>query len=150
MSYQIEQRLEYLGLVLPPPRPRLNNRLGSKLVDNKVYVSGHPSRLLGTAGEDVSAEEAYEAAREVAIACVSTIREAIDSFDDIIGFDKLTGFVRSARHFVDQALVIKGASDLIIELFAESGMHARSAIRVTQLPLGAAVEIEMIVSVKSR
>ncbi len=72
----------------------------------------------------------------------------MSSFDDVAGFNKITGFVRSAPDFTDQSLVVSGASDLIVELFGDSGMHARSAIGVAQLPQGASVEIEMIVNVK--
>lgn len=148
MSFEIEKKLEGLGVTLPSPRPVFSNRLGSKRVGDKIYVSGHPSALLGEVGRDVTVDEAYKAAQQVAIACLSTIGSLVDSFDDILGFDKLTGFVRSSPNFVDQASVINGASDIIVDLFGEAGMHARSAIGVAQLPKGAAVEIEMIVSIK--
>lgn len=133
MSYRIEQKFQTLGLVLPPPRPRFNNRLGAKRVASRIYVSGHPSSLRGVVGSDVSVEEAYDAARGLALVCIGTIGSLVDSFDDVLGFNKLTGSVRSAPDFTDQALVVNGASDLIVELFGENGMHARSAIGVAQL-----------------
>lgn len=148
MTSTIDRKIEELGLELPPPRPRFNNRLGAKKSGEYIFVSGHPSDLKGAVGSDVSVEEANQAARLLALGCISTVRSLVDDFDDILGFEKITGFVRSAPDFTDQAQVINGCSDLIVELFGERGMHARSAIGVAQLPKGSAVEIEMIVRVR--
>lgn len=149
MMSVIEQKLQELGLELPPPRPRFDNRLGAKKSGEYIFVSGHPSDLKGAVGSDVSVEQANHAARQLALGCIGTVRSLVDGFDDILGFEKITGFVRSAPDFTNQSQVIHGCSDLIVELFGERGMHARSAIGVAQLPGGSSVEIEMTVRVKA-
>lgn len=148
MVCPVQQKLKELNLALPAPRPRFDNRLGAKKSGEYIFVSGHPSELKGAVGSDVTVDEAYRASRELALGCISTVRSLVDSLDDIVGFEKITGFVRSAPDFTDQSRVIHGCSDLIVELFGERGMHARSAIGVAQLPNGSAVEIEMTVRVK--
>ncbi len=83
-------------------------------------------------------------ARQVALDLIATAAEAAGGVDALAGVVKLAGFVRSAPGFDQQPAVINGASDLLVEIFGEPGRHARSAIGVSELPMGAVIEIEAI------
>ena len=83
----------------------------------------------------------------MALDLLASAAAALGSVDSIVGVVRLTGYVRSAPGFDGQPAVINGASDLFVELFGESGRHARSAVGVSELPLGAALEIEAILEV---
>lgn len=115
-------------------------------------VSGHPSlseghELQGKVGRDVTAEQAQEASRWIAIDLLSTVRNALGDLDRVHHIVKLFGLVNSVENFTGQSQVINGASDFLLEAFGERGKHARSAIGVAQLPKNASVEIEMILEI---
>ena len=95
----------------------------------------------------MSKEQGYEAARQIALDLLGTIREALGDLDRVNRIVKLLGFVNSAEEFTEQPYVINGASDLLLKVFEGKGQHARSAIGVAQLPFNAAVEIELILEV---
>ncbi len=103
----------------------------------------------GKLGKDFSVEEGYQAARICILNCLGVVQEALGSLDKVKRIVKVTGFVHSDSEFYDQPKVINGASELLVALFGEVGRHARSAIGVNALPLGAAVEIEMMVEIDS-
>ena len=103
--------------------------------------------VVGRVGDDVDTDTAYDLARHAAIDILGTARAALGTLETI-AVVKLTGFVQSAPAFTEQSAVINGASDLLVAVLgAERGRHARSAIGVAQLPLGAAVELEAIFEV---
>ena len=103
--------------------------------------------VVGNVGDDVDTDTAYDLARGAAIDLLGTARAALGTLDTV-AVVKLTGFVHSAATFTEQSAVINGASDLLVGVFGpERGSHARSAIGVAQLPLGAAVEVEAIFEV---
>ncbi len=97
-------------------------------------------------GAEVDVQTGYEVARGGAIDILGTVRAALGSLDSV-AMVRLTGYVSSAPGFTEQPAVINGASDLLVQVLGERGRHARSAIGVAQLPLGAAVEIEAIFEV---
>ncbi|MBI2302906.1 MAG: RidA family protein, partial [Armatimonadetes bacterium] len=102
----------------------------------------------GKIGTDLTLEEGYQAARGSLIAVLGNLLEVLGSLDQITRVVKLTGFVNCGEGFYDTPNVMHGATDLLNELFGpEAGYHARSAIGVYQLPLNAAVEIELVVEV---
>lgn len=150
-----EARIKELGLVLPQPMkipPGLSVPLVLiKVFGKRVIVAGHSaldedgsiSQPLGRVGEDVTIEEATEAARKTALAMVSTIKREIEDLDRVKYFVKVLGMVNSAPDFTGQSSVINGFSEQIIEIFGEDcGKSPRSAVGMGQLPFGIPVEIE--------
>jgi len=144
----VETRLLELGIVLDPPKPAGANYLGTKQIGDLLFVSGRKSELMGEVGKNISVDQAKDAARETILAMLSIIKADIGDLDKISGVVKLQGFVRSARNFTSQPMVIDGASDMLIEIFGEQGRHARTATGVHQLPYGAAVQLDIILQMK--
>ena len=145
----LADRLAALGLTLPQPLAPLASYLPARRAGDLLYLSGHVSRADGTVvagvvGDDIDPATAAILARAVALDLLASAAAALGSVDNIAGVLRITGFVRSAPGFGGQPGVINGASDLFVDLFGERGRHARSAIGVGELPLGAAVEIEAI------
>jgi enamine deaminase RidA (YjgF/YER057c/UK114 family) len=103
----------------------------------------HPGRL----GEEVSIEQGQEAAARCALQALSALKAALGSLEPVVGIVQLSVFVASAPGFTDQPKVANGASDLLIDLFGESGKHARAAVGVSELPLGASVEVALIAEI---
>jgi enamine deaminase RidA (YjgF/YER057c/UK114 family) len=102
----------------------------------------------GKVGGDLTLEEGYECARIAALNCLAAAKSVIDDLDRVKQIVRLTGFVNSAVGFNEQPKVLNGASDLLVEIFGERGKHARLAIGTNELPLGAPVEVEMIVELR--
>ncbi|HXH10845.1 MAG TPA: RidA family protein [Alphaproteobacteria bacterium] len=151
---RIEAKLKELGLELPPtPRPAANY-VGAVLTGNLLFISGHgPTKdgeiaYTGKVGKDLSIEQGYAAARLVALNCLASAKAALGDLDRIKRVVKLLGMVNCTEDFGDQPKVINGASDLLVQLFGETGRHARSAVGMQALPFGIAVEIEMIFEVE--
>ena len=140
---KIERRLAELAIELPSPKRPVANYAGCKRSGDLLYVSGLVSVLRGAVGAEVSKEEGYEAARETVINMLAIVKDHIGDLDLIASVDKLLGFVHSAPDFTEQPLVINGASDVLVEIFGESGRHSRTATGVMQCPFGAAVQLEM-------
>ena len=121
-----------------------------------AYVSGqlpwldNERVISGKVGDDCSLEQAQEAARLCTLFGLAALNQQLGNLDAIERILKVTGFVASAPGFVSQPKVIDAASKLLGEIFGESGRHARSAIGVAELPRGAAVEIEMVVAIRSQ
>jgi len=100
----------------------------------------------GKVGADITAERAAELSRMCALAALAAIDD-VAGLDKVVRVVKVVGFVASAPGFTGQPSVINGASDLFVSVFGANGQHARSAIGVAELPLGAAVEVEVVVEV---
>jgi enamine deaminase RidA (YjgF/YER057c/UK114 family) len=150
----VEERLAELSITLPSTTAPVANYVSTRRTGNLLFVSGHVCKragavVTGKVGDDMDAQTAYDLARLVAIDILSSVQAAHGSLDDVT-MVKLTGFVNSAPGFTEQPAVINGASDLFVQVLGpERGAHARSAIGVAQLPLGAAVEVEAILEVGS-
>jgi len=149
----VEAKLKELGLELPAtPRPAANY-VGAVQTGNLLFISGHvPTKdgkltYLGKVGKDLSIEEGYEAARLVALNCLASAKSVIGDLDRITRVVKILGLVNCTEDFEEHPNVINGASDLLVQLFGDSGRHARSAVGMQALPFGLAVEIEMIFEV---
>ena len=143
-----QQTAEQLGLKFEKLTPGYLNlciRSG-----NQLLTSGHVSTLKGKLGSGVSTEEGYAAARECAVKILNSVWNAHGTLDGLRVI-KVLGCVNSAPEFIEQHLVINGASDLLHEVFGKTGdgYHARSALGFASLPTGAAVEVEMIFEIKS-
>ena len=148
----IDARLTELGIVIPETTAPVANYVTSRQSGNLLFISGHLGKrdgavVTGRLGEDVDTDTGYDLARNAAIDLLGTARAALGTLDTV-AVVKLTGFVQSASTFTGQPAVVNGASDLLVAVFGhERGRHARSAIGVAQLPLGAAVELEAIFEV---
>ncbi|WP_062077081.1 RidA family protein [Demequina globuliformis] len=151
-------RLEALGLTLPEVATPVGTYVPAKVHGDLVYTSGQlplvDGELLavGVVGQrsgDVSPERALECARAAIMNAIAAVASAAGGIDSIQSIVKITGFVASAPGFTAQPAVINGASGILADVFGEAGRHARSAVGVASLPLGAPVEIEMIAQVRS-
>ena len=144
----IEQKLTSLGLTLPKGTAPIASFVPTVQTGNLLFVSGHIStKLRGKLGRDVTREQGYDAAQQIALDLLGTVHAALGDLDLVERLVKLLGFVNSAEDFTEQPYVINGASDLLLKVFEDKGQHARSAIGVAQLPFNAAVEIELILAV---
>lgn len=149
----LDDRLAELGITLPSPVTPVANYSLTRRAGNLLFVSGHVSRrdgavATGRLGDDVARDDGYALARAAAIDLLAAARAALGSLDRVRAVVKLTGYVNSAATFSEQPAVVNGASDLMVEVFGqERGTHARAAVGVAQLPLGAAVEVEAIFEV---
>lgn len=153
MAGTIDRRLAELGVSLPDAPAPAANYVPAVLSGKMLYVSGQlplgPQgvTLKGALGAGVSIEEAREAAKLCAVNVLAQAFKAVGDLDRVARIVKLTGFVASAPDFFDQPKVINGASDFLVEVFGDKGRHARSAVGVAALPLGAAVEVEAILEI---
>jgi len=145
----IESRLSELGETLPAARKPVANYLGCKISGNTLYVSGRVSQTRGEVGTEIDLTKAQEAAKGAVLDILAIVKADIGDLDKIISVEKMNGFVRSAPSFTDQPKVIDGASDLLIQIFGNNGRHARTATGVAQLPFGAAVQLEVIMRLRS-
>jgi len=149
-----EHRLKELGVVLPEVSAPVAAYIQAVQVDKLVYTAGQipfvKGQLIykGVVGKDLTLEEGYDAARVCVLNALAAVKSLAGSIDNIERIIRLTGYVNSADGFTDQPKVMNGASELLLQIFGEAGRHARSAIGVNTLPLGAAVEVELIVKLK--
>lgn len=146
------ERLAELGIELPPVVPPLAAYIPAVQTGSLVYTSGQLPLVsgeltsTGKVGAEVSPEEATEAARVCALNALAAINSLV-GIDSVKRIVKAVGFVASAPGFTGQPGVINGASNVLGEIFGDAGKHARSAVGVAELPMGAPVEVELIVEV---
>lgn len=148
---QFEDKIKQLGLILPVAADPVGSYQATKIVGNLLYVSGqisidaHSKLIIGKVGRDLDTSAGIMAAQRCALSIVAQVKKACnDDLSKIKSCIKLTGFVNSTEDFVDQPKIINGASDLIVSIFGNSGMHTRAAVSTNSLPLGVAVEIDAI------
>ena len=149
----IQSRLAELGIALPAAAAPVAAYVPVVVVGNLAHVSGQlpfvDGRLVtGRLGEDVPLEQGVAAARACGLMILAQLEAALGSLDRVERIVKLGAFVNSAATFTDQPKVANGASELMAEVFGEAGKHARSAVGVPVLPLGAAVEVDAIVALR--
>ena len=148
----IQDRLDTLGITLPPMAVPAAAYLPFARTGNLVFLSGHIAKKdgqvwVGQLGKTMTTAEGQEAARAVAIDLLGTLQAAIGSLDKVVRIVKVMSLVNSTADFTEHHLVTNGCSELIAQIFGEPGRHARSAFGVAQIPLGACVEIELIAEV---
>ena len=154
----IDDRFHDLGLTLPEPMQTANLPFDLARLDGQtLYLSGHVpteadgsvAKPLGKVGDAVTPEQAYEAARKVALGLFSTINQVVGSLDRVEAWLKVFGMVNVAPGFNAIPPVINGCSDLILEVFGpDVGAHTRSAVGMAELPFGVPVEIEAQVKIR--
>jgi len=152
MSHSHLERLQSLGIQLPPAGPPAAAYVMAVTSGNTVYLSGHIAKRdgkpwVGKLGKDMDTENGKAAARSVAIDLMATLHNHLGTLDKVKRIVKVLGLVNSTDQFTEQHLVINGCSELLFEVFDEAGKHARSAFGVAQIPLGACVEIELIAEI---
>lgn len=150
-----EERLAKLGHTIPALPPAVANYVGAVKAGDLLFVSGHgPFQdgqpfITGKLGRDLDVEQGKEAARLVMLNMLATLKEELSELDRVEQVVKLLVLVNSDPDFTEQHVVANGASDLLVEIFGpERGKHARSAVGMATLPLGIAVEIEGVFSVR--
>ena len=149
----IRQRLADLGIELPAAAAPVAAYVPVVVAGNLAHVSGQlpfigGQLVTGRLGEDISLEQGTAAARACGLMILAQLEAALGSLDRVERIVKLGAFVNSAATFTDQPKVANGASELMAEVFGEAGKHARSAVGVPVLPLGAAVEVDAVVALR--
>jgi enamine deaminase RidA (YjgF/YER057c/UK114 family) len=149
----IEERLQELGIELPPPPKPVASYEPVVVAGGLAFVAGQGALVDGAilhpghVGDDVTIEEAQEAARRCALQVLSALREALGSLEHIRRIANVTVYVSSASGFTSQPQVANGASELFIEVLGDAGRHARAAVGVAELPFGIPGEIEFVAEV---
>lgn len=150
------QRLKELNLSLPPVVKPVGSYVPAVRSGALVFVSGQipfeagKLTCTGKVGRDVTLEQAAAAAKLCGLNALAIAAEASGGIDRIARIVRLAVFVNSAAGFTDQPKVANGASDLMVEVFGEAGRHARAAVGAAELPLNAAVEVEMVAEVSGK
>lgn len=149
----IEDKLKELGLSIPEvPKPLAAYIPGIKC-GNLIFTSGQVPlangqlKYKGKVGLDISDEDAKMAAQTCILNCLGVVKSLIGDLDKVKRIIKLVAFVNCTDNYTAQPAIANGASELLVKLFDENGKHARSAVGVCGLPLGAPVEIELIVEI---
>ena len=146
-----ENKIKELNLELPEARDPVGSYVASKIIGKMLFISGQISigadgqLIKGKVGKELKTEEGYEAAKRCGLNIIAQVKKACNNdLSKIKSCIKLTGFVNSTEDFIEQPKVINGASDLIVSVFGDAGMHTRAAISTSSLPLGVSVEIDAI------
>ena len=149
----IENKITSMGLNLPEPLQPIGNYTGAVQTMNLLFLAGHGPRagnkpvMSGKIGLDLTLEQGYEAARITALNCLSTIKKELGDLDRVKRIVKMFGMVQCTEDFTEHPKILNGASDLLVELYGETGKHARSAVGMQSLPMNIPVEIEMIIEI---
>jgi len=152
MAGEIDTRLQNMGITLPEPAAPVANYVPYVMTGNLIFVSGQVPieggefKYVGKLGGDVSVEDGQAAARLCGINILAQLKAALGGdLDRVTRVVKLGGFVNSTPEFAQQPQVINGVSDLMVEVFADKGKHARAAVSAGSLPAGVAVEVDAVV-----
>ena len=150
----IEARLAEIGITLPQPAAPVASYVPAVEANGLLHISGQlpfldGQLMTGRLGEDRDLDYGQTAAKMCGVMLIAQIKAALGSLDRVERIVKLGAFISSSADFTDQPKVANGASDLMVAVFGDAGKHARSAVGVPVLPLGAAVEIDAIVAVKA-
>jgi enamine deaminase RidA (YjgF/YER057c/UK114 family) len=149
-----EDRLAALGLTLPSADAPVANYVPAVRAGSLLFVAGHISRdaegkiIAGAVGRELDEAAGAEAARRTALALIATLKKELGDLSRVKRVVRVGGFVRSTDEFTRQPAVMNGCSDLLVAVFGEAGRHARASVGVNALPLGAAVEVELVVEVR--
>ena len=145
------EALSNLEIKLPNPAKPVGSYSAFKIVDKLVFISGqlpfdgNGNMIKGKVGQDIQLDEAKKAAYLCCLNILSQLKEACSgNLNNVKNCVKITGYVNSNNDFIDQASVLNSASELLVKIFGIKGVHARAAVSVNSLPLGAAVEIESV------
>jgi enamine deaminase RidA (YjgF/YER057c/UK114 family) len=150
----VNDTLKHLGIGLTAPTAPVGAFVPAVRVGALWFLSGHIAKRgdrswQGRLGGDMTTSEGREAARAAAIDVLGTLQATVGDLDTVAQIVKLTVLVNSEPHFIEQHLVANGASELLVEVFGPAiGAHARTAFGVAQIPLGACVELDVVVEMR--
>ncbi len=151
MAGTIDAKLEELGITLPTPTVPAANYVPFVITGKTVYVSGQLPMIggellhVGTVGDDITIEQAQEAARACGLNIIAHVKSACGGdLDRVTQCLKVGGFVNAIPGFTQQPAVVNGTSDLMVEVFGEAGRHARFAVGAGSLPFGVSVEVDAV------
>ena len=146
-----EENIKKNNIILPKAPDPVGSYVATKIVGNLLLISGQISMndktelIKGKLGKELSTADGYNAAKRCALSIIAQAKKACSGdLNKIKSCIKLTGFVNSTDSFIEQPKVINGASDLIVSIFGDLGMHTRAAVSTNSLPLGVAVEVDAI------
>ena len=147
----IEDNLKDLKIILPKPKDPVGSYVASLITGKLLYVSGQISidakgnLITGKIGKDLNINQGYEAAKRCGLAIISQVKKACGGdLSKVKSCVKLTGYVNSIDNFSDQPKIINGASEVIVKIFENKGLHTRAAVSSNSLPLNVAVEVDAI------
>ena len=148
----VYDKLKELGITLPPVATPAAAYVPFVQTGNLVFLSGHIAKKdgkpwVGQLGKNITTEEGQKAARAVAVDLMGTLHAAVGDLGKVKRIVKLVSLVNSTSEFTEHHLVTNGASELFAQVFGEKGQHARAAFGVAQIPMGACVEIDMVVEI---
>lgn len=149
----IQEKLSNLNLTLPTPPPAVGFYVPVIQTGNLIVTSGQlpfvgkELMFAGRLGDELHEQDGQDAARLCTLNALAQIGTLVESLDDIKQIVRVEGFVQSIDGFTQQAQVLNGASELLVELFGERGKHTRAAIGASELPLNASVELSLWVEV---
>ena len=146
-----DENITKLNITLPAANNPVGSYLAAKTAGNLLYISGQISidengkLIKGKLGKDLDTQTGYDAAKRCALSIVAQVKKICEGdLSKIKSCVKLTGYVNSTEDFIEQPKVINGASDLIVSIFGDAGMHTRAAVSTNSLPLGVSVEVDAI------
>ena len=148
-----EGKLNEMGLALPPAPSPMANYAPAVVTGNLVFLSGHIPRnpdgtvITGKLGSSFSVDEGKEVAQMVTLALLASLKQAIGDLDKVSRIVRVACMINATDEFTDHPAVANGASDLLVAVFGDSGMHSRAATGMGSLPAGVPVEIDMIVEI---
>ncbi len=147
----IHKKIEKLKIVLPEAKAPVGSYVATKIVGKLLFISGQISinengeLIKGKIGQELSTQYGYNAAKRCGLSIVSQVKNACNGdLSKVKSCVKLTGFVNSTDNFIEQPKVLNGASDIIVSIFGDAGMHTRAAVSANSLPLGVSVEVDAI------
>ena len=150
-----DKNLKENDIVLPEAPAPVGSYVASKIVGKLLYISGQISMnskgelIKGKLGKDLNTDDGYKAAERCALSTLAQAKKILSgNLDQIKSCIKIVGFVNSTNDFIEQPKVINGASDMLVKILEDKGMHTRAAVSVNSLPLGVAVEIDAVFEIK--
>lgn len=151
MNDSLRQRVQTLGLTLPTPSQPAANYINYVISQNQLFVSGQIPLVdgnpayIGRLGESLSNEEGAQAAELAALGLLGQLSEALgDDLSRLVRTQRLGVFIASRADFKQQSAVANGASNLLVNALGDKGRHVRTAVGVSSLPAGVAVEVDAI------
>ena len=153
-----EARISELGITIPKVPAPIAAYVPAVKVGDMVFTSGQlptvdgnllAKGIVGEGPEDIDVETAKKCAAQSGINALAAVRSVVGSLDNVVRIVKVTGFIACRPEFTNHSAIVNGASELFKEIFGEAGVHARSSVGMSALPLGAPTEIELIVQVRA-
>jgi len=149
-----EKNLQELGLTLPQPPAAAGAYVPAVRTGNLLYLAGtlpmRDGKIIygGKVGQEISLVQATEAAQLCTLNALANAKAALGSLDAVVRVVMVNGFVNGIDGFSDSPKVLNGASEFLLKVFGDAGKHARAAVSVNGLPLGAAVEVQIVLEVR--